>query len=128
MELLSPQAASSVVAQTQAEAVGAPQDAPRRTAAALEHLGTAAAAAAAAADVTAAAVVWDPGAAGAPGQAPVGWDRDGVPSPPFAAGTVPRTLTDEWAREASKRLDSMPREAGPNVVMNPISRQNYSRE
>ncbi|CAI5466986.1 unnamed protein product [Closterium sp. Yama58-4] len=42
---------------------------------------------------------------------------------PFG-GETPRTMTREWIQASDKLLDAWPREAGPPVVMNPISRQN----
>ncbi|KAF9608083.1 hypothetical protein IFM89_006010 [Coptis chinensis] len=41
-------------------------------------------------------------------------------------GTTPSTITNkEWAEETDKKLQAWPRTAGPPVVMNPISRQNF---
>ncbi|KAF5194169.1 ozone-responsive stress-like protein [Thalictrum thalictroides] len=41
-------------------------------------------------------------------------------------GTTPSTITNkEWEEETEKRLQAWPRTAGPPVVMNPISRQNF---
>ncbi|XP_068647208.1 uncharacterized protein [Aristolochia californica] len=41
-------------------------------------------------------------------------------------GTTPRTVADkEWWEETDKKFQSWPRTAGPPVVMNPISRQNF---
>ncbi|KAI4386248.1 hypothetical protein MLD38_004194 [Melastoma candidum] len=41
-------------------------------------------------------------------------------------GTTPRTVLDkEWAEETDRKFQSWPRVAGPPVVMNPISRQNF---
>ncbi|KAH1194473.1 hypothetical protein GmHk_19G055261 [Glycine max] len=41
-------------------------------------------------------------------------------------GTTPGTITNnEWAEETDKKLQAWPRTAGPPVVMNPISRQNF---
>ncbi|KAJ1429959.1 hypothetical protein SESBI_08021 [Sesbania bispinosa] len=41
-------------------------------------------------------------------------------------GTTPGTVaTNEWWEETDKKFQSWPRTAGPPVVMNPISRQNF---
>ncbi|KAL2320765.1 hypothetical protein Fmac_029734 [Flemingia macrophylla] len=41
-------------------------------------------------------------------------------------GTTPSTITNnEWGEETDKKLQAWPRTAGPPVVMNPISRQNF---
>ena len=41
-------------------------------------------------------------------------------------GTTPSTVSrKEWGEETEKRLQAWPRTAGPPVVMNPISRQNF---
>ncbi|GJN01108.1 hypothetical protein PR202_ga18344 [Eleusine coracana subsp. coracana] len=41
-------------------------------------------------------------------------------------GTTPRTVSDkEWWEATDKKFQSWPRTAGPPVVMNPISRQNF---
>ncbi|KAJ8499039.1 hypothetical protein OPV22_009591 [Ensete ventricosum] len=40
-------------------------------------------------------------------------------------GTTPRTVTDEWWEATDKKFQAWPRTAGPPVVMNPISRQNF---
>ncbi|KAM3338441.1 hypothetical protein P3S68_030527 [Capsicum galapagoense] len=41
-------------------------------------------------------------------------------------GTTPSTVTNtEWWEETDKKFQAWPRTAGPPVVMNPISRQNY---
>lgn len=41
-------------------------------------------------------------------------------------GTTPTTITQkEWWEETDKKLQAWPRTAGPPVVMNPISRQNF---
>ncbi|GBG74309.1 hypothetical protein CBR_g18720 [Chara braunii] len=40
-------------------------------------------------------------------------------------GETPRTLTKEWQEATDKMMSSMPREGGPNVIVNPIKRQNY---
>ncbi|XP_059309279.1 uncharacterized protein LOC132614754 [Lycium barbarum] len=41
-------------------------------------------------------------------------------------GTTPSTVTNtEWWKETDKKFQAWPRTAGPPVVMNPISRQNY---
>ncbi|PKA52748.1 hypothetical protein AXF42_Ash001729 [Apostasia shenzhenica] len=41
-------------------------------------------------------------------------------------GTTPKTVSDkEWMRATDKMMQSWPRTAGPPVVMNPISRQNF---
>jgi len=42
------------------------------------------------------------------------------------AGTTPRTVADkEWWHATDKKFQAWPRTAGPPVVMNPISRQNF---
>ena len=44
----------------------------------------------------------------------------------LSAGTTPRTVaTNEWWQETDKKFQAWPRTAGPPVVMNPISRQNF---
>ncbi|XP_047938511.1 uncharacterized protein LOC125186206 [Salvia hispanica] len=41
-------------------------------------------------------------------------------------GSTPSTITNkEWERETDRKMDAWPRTAGPPVVMNPISRQNF---
>ncbi|XP_043699469.1 uncharacterized protein LOC122650200 [Telopea speciosissima] len=41
-------------------------------------------------------------------------------------GTTPSTVSNkEWWAETDKRFQAWPRTAGPPVVMNPISRQNF---
>ncbi|XP_006396327.2 uncharacterized protein LOC18015124 [Eutrema salsugineum] len=41
-------------------------------------------------------------------------------------GTTPGTvLNKEWSAATEERLQAWPRTAGPPVVMNPISRQNF---
>ncbi|XP_023544258.1 uncharacterized protein LOC111803886 [Cucurbita pepo subsp. pepo] len=41
-------------------------------------------------------------------------------------GTTPSTvLNSEWWEETDKKFQAWPRTAGPPVVMNPISRQNF---
>ncbi|OVA19387.1 Protein of unknown function DUF1138 [Macleaya cordata] len=41
-------------------------------------------------------------------------------------GTTPSTVANkEWWEETDKRFQAWPRTAGPPVVMNPISRQNF---
>ena len=41
-------------------------------------------------------------------------------------GTTPGTVSDkEWWQATEKRFQAWPRTAGPPVVMNPISRQNF---
>ncbi|KAK2975719.1 hypothetical protein RJ640_010778 [Escallonia rubra] len=40
--------------------------------------------------------------------------------------TTPRTVSsNEWWEETDKKFQAWPRTAGPPVVMNPISRQNF---
>lgn len=42
------------------------------------------------------------------------------------SGTTPRTVADkEWWEETDRKFQAWPRTAGPPVVMNPISRQNF---
>ncbi|EXB52903.1 hypothetical protein L484_004967 [Morus notabilis] len=42
------------------------------------------------------------------------------------SGTTPHTVSNkEWWEETDKKLQAWPRTAGPPVVMNPISRQNF---
>ncbi|CAA0392873.1 hypothetical protein AtNW77_Chr4g0272521 [Arabidopsis thaliana] len=42
------------------------------------------------------------------------------------SGTTPGTITNkEWGAATEERLQAWPRVAGPPVVMNPISRQNF---
>ncbi|KAH0721251.1 hypothetical protein KY290_006172 [Solanum tuberosum] len=44
----------------------------------------------------------------------------------FHTGTTPHTVANnEWWKETDKKFQAWPRTAGPPVVMNPISRQNY---
>lgn len=44
----------------------------------------------------------------------------------FTIGTTPKTVTNkEWLKETDKKFQAWPRTAGPPVVMNPISRQNF---
>ncbi|XP_057515326.1 uncharacterized protein LOC130796914 [Amaranthus tricolor] len=41
-------------------------------------------------------------------------------------GTTPSTVSNkEWFEETDKKMQAWPRTAGPPVVMNPISRQNF---
>ncbi|XP_059668415.1 uncharacterized protein LOC132313596 [Cornus florida] len=41
-------------------------------------------------------------------------------------GNTPRTVSSkEWWEETDKKFQAWPRTAGPPVVMNPISRQNF---
>ncbi|CAN0910031.1 hypothetical protein LINGRAHAP2_LOCUS26093 [Linum grandiflorum] len=41
-------------------------------------------------------------------------------------GTTPGTVSNKkWWEETDKRFQAWPRTAGPPVVMNPISRQNF---
>ncbi|ERM99946.1 hypothetical protein AMTRI_Chr10g224940 [Amborella trichopoda] len=41
-------------------------------------------------------------------------------------GTTPSTMTrPEWWEETDRKFQAWPRTAGPPVVMNPISRQNF---
>ncbi|CAL2272394.1 unnamed protein product [Prunus armeniaca] len=41
-------------------------------------------------------------------------------------GTTPTTVASkEWWEETDKKFQAWPRTAGPPVVMNPISRQNF---
>ncbi|KAK3205257.1 hypothetical protein Dsin_019303 [Dipteronia sinensis] len=41
-------------------------------------------------------------------------------------GTIPGTVSNqEWFEETDKKFQAWPRVAGPPVVMNPISRQNF---
>ncbi|XP_026448579.1 uncharacterized protein LOC113348897 isoform X2 [Papaver somniferum] len=41
-------------------------------------------------------------------------------------GTTPSTVSNQaWWQETDKKFQSWPRVAGPPVVMNPISRQNF---
>ncbi|XP_066369139.1 uncharacterized protein [Miscanthus floridulus] len=41
-------------------------------------------------------------------------------------GTTPRTVADkEWWQATDKKFQAWPHTAGPPVVMNPISRQNF---
>lgn len=43
-----------------------------------------------------------------------------------AVGSTPGTITNkEWRVETDKKFQAWPRTAGPPVVMNPISRQNF---
>ncbi|KAK3021836.1 hypothetical protein RJ639_046225, partial [Escallonia herrerae] len=44
----------------------------------------------------------------------------------YNIGTTPRTVSsNEWWEETDKKFQAWPRTAGPPVVMNPISRQNF---
>ncbi|XP_031486644.2 uncharacterized protein LOC116255052 isoform X1 [Nymphaea colorata] len=41
-------------------------------------------------------------------------------------GTTPKTVTgNDWGEETDKKFQAWPRTAGPPVVMNPITRQNF---
>jgi hypothetical protein len=41
-------------------------------------------------------------------------------------GTIPKTVSDkEWLKATDAKFQAWPRTAGPPVVMNPISRQNF---
>ncbi|KAB1227632.1 hypothetical protein CJ030_MR1G010525 [Morella rubra] len=41
-------------------------------------------------------------------------------------GSTPKTVSNsEWWEETDKKFQAWPRTAGPPVVMNPISRQNF---
>ncbi|XP_022152252.1 uncharacterized protein LOC111020022 [Momordica charantia] len=41
-------------------------------------------------------------------------------------GSTPSTVSNkEWLEETDKKFQAWPRTAGPPVVMNPISRQNF---
>ncbi|KAK1316759.1 hypothetical protein QJS10_CPA05g00796 [Acorus calamus] len=40
-------------------------------------------------------------------------------------GSTPSTITKEWWEATDKKFQAWPRTAGPPVVMNPISRQNF---
>ncbi|KAL6843514.1 hypothetical protein ACP4OV_026576 [Aristida adscensionis] len=41
-------------------------------------------------------------------------------------GGSPKTVSDkEWGQATEKKLQAWPRTAGPPVIMNPISRQNF---
>lgn len=41
-------------------------------------------------------------------------------------GTTPKTVSNkDWWEETDKKFQAWPRTAGPPVVMNPISRQNF---
>ncbi|CAN6468719.1 unnamed protein product [Victoria cruziana] len=41
-------------------------------------------------------------------------------------GTTPKTVTgNDWWEETDKKFQAWPRTAGPPVVMNPITRQNF---
>ncbi|EMS49390.1 hypothetical protein CFC21_095385 [Triticum aestivum] len=41
-------------------------------------------------------------------------------------GTIPGTVSDkEWLKATEQRFQAWPRVAGPPVIMNPISRQNF---
>ncbi|KAK1407964.1 hypothetical protein QVD17_39592 [Tagetes erecta] len=40
-------------------------------------------------------------------------------------GTTPRTMSKEWQDETEKMKNAWPRSAGPPVVLNPITRQNF---
>jgi hypothetical protein len=42
------------------------------------------------------------------------------------SGTIPGTVSDkEWWQATDTKFQAWPRTAGPPVVMNPISRQNF---
>ncbi|KAJ7972219.1 Ozone-responsive stress related protein [Quillaja saponaria] len=44
----------------------------------------------------------------------------------FCPGTTPHTIANkDWWEETDKKFQAWPRTAGPPVVMNPISRQNF---
>nr|XP_043613117.1 uncharacterized protein LOC122585085 [Erigeron canadensis] len=40
-------------------------------------------------------------------------------------GTTPKTMSKEWAEETERMKNAWPRVAGPPVVLNPITRQNF---
>ncbi|KAI3707615.1 hypothetical protein L6452_26242 [Arctium lappa] len=40
-------------------------------------------------------------------------------------GKTPRTMCKEWQEETEKMKTAWPRTAGPPVVLNPITRQNF---
>ncbi|KAF5797021.1 hypothetical protein HanXRQr2_Chr08g0358701 [Helianthus annuus] len=40
-------------------------------------------------------------------------------------GTTPRTMSKEWQDETEKMKNAWPRTAGPPVVLNPLTRQNF---
>ncbi|KMZ70221.1 hypothetical protein ZOSMA_1G01940 [Zostera marina] len=40
-------------------------------------------------------------------------------------GTTTRTVTKEWSEETNNKFRAWPRTAGPPVVINPITRQNF---
>uniref|UniRef100_A0A3Q7G0U0 Uncharacterized protein n=1 Tax=Solanum lycopersicum TaxID=4081 RepID=A0A3Q7G0U0_SOLLC len=47
-------------------------------------------------------------------------------APRWLPSTTPSTVTNtDWWKETDKKFQAWPRTAGPPVVMNPISRQNY---
>ncbi|MFS7962669.1 hypothetical protein Hanom_Chr08g00729321 [Helianthus anomalus] len=39
--------------------------------------------------------------------------------------TTPRTMSKEWQDETEKMKNAWPRTAGPPVVLNPLTRQNF---
>ncbi|PUZ37173.1 hypothetical protein GQ55_9G097400 [Panicum hallii var. hallii] len=42
------------------------------------------------------------------------------------SGTIPKTVSDkEWWQTTDAKFQAWPRTAGPPVIMNPISRQNF---
>lgn len=46
--------------------------------------------------------------------------------PSLLTGSTPKTVSEkEWWEETDKKFQAWPRTAGPPVVMNPISRQNF---
>ncbi|KAF7819025.1 Monopolar spindle [Senna tora] len=57
----------------------------------------------------------------------VAWVCDTVVSDSkIFGGVIPLTVSNkEWQEETDKKLQAWPRTAGPPVVMNPISRQNF---
>ncbi|KVH89694.1 uncharacterized protein LOC112520737 [Cynara cardunculus var. scolymus] len=40
-------------------------------------------------------------------------------------GKTPRTMCKEWQEETEKMKSAWPRTAGPPVVLNPLTRQNF---
>ncbi|CAN6297899.1 unnamed protein product [Urochloa humidicola] len=41
-------------------------------------------------------------------------------------GSIPKTVSDkEWLKATDAKFQAWPRTAGPPVIMNPISRQNF---
>ncbi|CAH1453184.1 unnamed protein product [Lactuca virosa] len=40
-------------------------------------------------------------------------------------GTTPKTMSKEWQVETERMKNAWPRTAGPSVVLNPITRQNF---